>query len=301
MGEKCEGTNRRTGDRCGNKPEAGSKFCRYHGGGNQNAAGRPPESVAGLGYSEPGNLHAYRHGAYTSRLPPDEQPLFDAILEAYSAELENPTATDRMGLQRLAMFETKLQRAVELCAPPDAVETLSRLIHQELKALKLTRATKDGGKALGKTAAEVIQALLMRAATVRNGALEGPSVGGRLLQAAPAVSVTVSQSQPDTDDADDDTEYESQEPDRDDRATTQGRHRDGTGTAQGHDSERTGSTQSRPTTASSEPVPHHESADDEARRQKNVVEHLAGILASRPTAKPSRAKKVAEDDLCDIF
>lgn len=275
MGEKatCIGTKRETGEPCKHKAEPGSKFCRYHGGNNKHSAGRPPESVKGLVHSHPGNLHGYRHGAYSARLPDDEMPLFKAILADYSKDIEKPTTADTMGLQRLALFETKLQRAVEVGAPPDACEVLSRLVHQELKALKLTRATKDGGTSLGKTGAEVIQALLARAAAVRDVALEGPPVSGRLLEAPPSDSVV-----------------------RDGQrshAATRGAEKRDTDDAETAD----GAASDESSTLSQV----GETAENDDRRRKNVAEHLSSILASRPVAKPRQAKKVAEDDLCDIF
>ncbi len=48
-------------------------------------------------------------------------------------------------------------------APPDALDILHRLLHRELKALQVTRESKDTSLSTGNSPAEVVAALFMKA------------------------------------------------------------------------------------------------------------------------------------------
>lgn len=102
----------------------------------------------------------YRHPIYQVQLPPEELPVFEAILGQYLSEVEDPTVTDRFAIVRVAMVETKLRRALENGDPPDSVDVLSKLLHRELESLKVTRKTKDGKKSTGNTPAEWASAIM---------------------------------------------------------------------------------------------------------------------------------------------
>lgn len=123
-------------------------------------------------------------GAYLVTLGPQEQALFDEILAAYMAELEAPTPSERLAVIRLALYEMRCRLDAIAGAPVDALDVGSRLLQREAKALQMTRESQAGGKSLGKTAAEVIQALLERA---RDRQRLGDGVPtGRLIEARPA-------------------------------------------------------------------------------------------------------------------
>jgi hypothetical protein len=133
--------------------------------------GRPPGSPKPEGSGGPawGNRNAVKHGAYSSRLTPEEAARADALMAEYLEDVPHPTATDRQGLERLAVIEAKWNTAVEGGAPPEALDKLSRMLHQELRALQVTRAARGPAALKGTTPAEVFADLLAR---VRQSELE---------------------------------------------------------------------------------------------------------------------------------
>ena len=165
---RCKGTSRRTGEPCKNRAFKGSDYCRFHGAqalGNKGGKGRPKGSPKPPGSGGPppkGNTNALKHGAYSSHLPPEQRPLFEEILADYMTDVSNPSATDRRTLIRLAIYETKLLYAVQDNAPSDALDMLDRLLNRNLKALQVTRESKETSRTTGATPAEVMGALLAR-------------------------------------------------------------------------------------------------------------------------------------------
>jgi len=127
--------------------------------------GRPPGSPKPEGSGGPawGNTNALKHGAYSSRLTPEEAERADALLAEYLEDLPHPTVTDRHGLERLAVIEAKWLTAVESGAPPEALDKLSRMLHLELQELQLTREAQGRPASEGTSAAEVFTELLARA------------------------------------------------------------------------------------------------------------------------------------------
>jgi len=165
--KRCQGKKRSTGEPCGNWAFKGSDYCMFHGAqalGNKGGKGRPKGSPKppGAGGPATGNTSGIRHGAYSSRLPPEERPIYEELLEAYLADVPNPSVTDRRALERLAILETKWQVAVTSGAPADALDVLHRLLHRELKALQVTRESKDTARTSGTTPAEVVASLLLK-------------------------------------------------------------------------------------------------------------------------------------------
>jgi len=145
----------------------GSNYCIFHGGGalgNSGGAKKGHKKVPGSGGPPPlGNTNGLRHGAYSSRLPKEEVPLYEEILEGYLRDVPNPSVTDRRALERLAILETKWQVAVTTAGTPaDALDVLHRLLHRELKALQVTRESKDTARTSGTTPAEVVASLLLK-------------------------------------------------------------------------------------------------------------------------------------------
>jgi hypothetical protein len=163
----CKGMSRLKNRPCRNEAVPGSDYCKFHGGGSvggPGGKGRPKGSPkpAGAGGPAIGNTSGLRHGAYSSKLPPEEREVFEEILEAYLADVPNPSVTDRRALERLAILETKWQVAVTQGAPADALDVLHRLLHRELKALQVTRESKDTARTSGTTPAEVVASLLLK-------------------------------------------------------------------------------------------------------------------------------------------
>ena len=164
--KRCKGTSRRTGEPCKNRAFKGSDYCQFHGAqalGNKGGAKKGTPKPPGAGGPPPkGSTNALKHGAYSTRLPPDEQPIYEAYLEEYLDDVPNPSVTDRRALERLAILETKWHVAVTIGATADSLDVLHRLLHRELKALQVTRESKDTARTTGATPAEVMGALLAR-------------------------------------------------------------------------------------------------------------------------------------------
>jgi hypothetical protein len=190
----CKGMSRLKNRPCRNEAVMGSDFCKFHGGGSvggPGGKGRPKGSPkpAGSGGPPPlGNTNGIRHGAYSSRLPPEERPIYEELLAQYLQDVPNPSVTDRRALERLAILETKWQVAVTTAAPPDALDILHRLLHRELKALQVTRESKDTARTSGTTPAEVVASLLLKIRE-RQGMLPQPAEPVQVIDAE-AVEVT---------------------------------------------------------------------------------------------------------------
>ena len=165
ISNQCTAHSKRTGERCKNPAVTGYNVCRHHGANPKNRGGRKKgcdNSKSRKGGAPKGNTNGVRHGVYSTRLPPEERELFEQHLEQYLADVPNPSVTDRHALERLAILETKWQVAVTQGAPADALDVLHRLLHRELKALQVTRESKDTARTSGTTPAEVMAALLMK-------------------------------------------------------------------------------------------------------------------------------------------
>ena len=166
--QHCTAKAKSTGERCRRWAVKGSNVCRLHGaGGDRSRAGRPKGQTKTGGGSPPkGSRNALKHGAYSPRLLPEEQPIYEAYLDEYMKDVQNPSVTDRRALERLSVLETKWHTAVTQGAPPDALDILHRLLHRELKTLQVTRESKDNTGLTGNSPAEVVAALFMKVRAV---------------------------------------------------------------------------------------------------------------------------------------
>ena len=166
---RCRGLSRQTDERCRNKAVPGSNYCKFHGAqalGNKGGGGRPKGTRMPLGTGAPkGNTNAMKHGAYSARILPEEEPYFEIIKAEFEEELggeKKLSASDRLLIFRLAANGAKLTVATGKEAGPEATVPLQRLELELLRELKTTRASKDGGSAMGNTPAEVIGVLLAK-------------------------------------------------------------------------------------------------------------------------------------------
>ena len=134
--------------------------------GKKNGKGVPKGTPRpkGAGGRPVGNHNALKHGAFSPRLLPDEQPAYEHFLEEYLRDVHNPSVTDRRAVERLAVLEAKWYMAVMKNAPGDALETLQRLLHRELKVLQVTRESKESQHGSGNTPAEIMATLLLQVA-----------------------------------------------------------------------------------------------------------------------------------------
>ena len=158
---RCKATSKQTGEQCRNWAKPGYPVCRFHGAGGRPAVmpKKPPTARV-----KKGNQNARKHGAYSARLMPDEQAVYEEIKAQFEEELgaDNLTASDQRLIHQLAVVSAKFDLASEKGAPPDALQMLNRMVLDLLRELKATRATKDGGALTGSTPAEVMAALFMK-------------------------------------------------------------------------------------------------------------------------------------------
>jgi len=189
----CKATRRsegHVGEPCKNRAVPGSEFCKFHGGGavgKKTGKGRPKGCAKPEGSGGPppqGNQNARKHGAYSARLMPDEQEVYEQIKAQFEEELgaDNLTASDQRLIHQLAVVSAKFDLASEKGAPPDALQMLNRMVLDLLRELKATRATKDGGSLTGSTPAEVMAALFMK---ITNGKQPDPAAAAIPVTARP--------------------------------------------------------------------------------------------------------------------
>ena len=184
---RCKATSKQTGEQCRNWAKPGYQVCRFHGaGGRPDVMPKKPPTAK----VPKGNQNARKHGAYSARLMPDEQAVYEAIKSQFATELgaDNLTASDQRLIHQLAVVSAKFDSAVEKGAPPDALHILNRMVLDLLRELKATRATKDGGNLTGSTPAEVMAALFMK---VTGGQQSDPAanaipVEAKVVEALPA-------------------------------------------------------------------------------------------------------------------
>ena len=166
---RCKAISRQSGERCKCKAVKGSDYCRFHGGGavgNRGGAKKGTPKPPGSGGPPPkGNTNAVKHGGYSARLLPEEQEHYERIKAAFEEELggeEKLSAADRLLVFWLATNGAKIASAQEKGAGPEVLVPLQRLGLEILRELKTTRASKDGGSAMGNSPAEVVGALLAK-------------------------------------------------------------------------------------------------------------------------------------------
>jgi|GEM_PF-2942016 len=163
----CKSTRRSEGHKgepCGARAVPGSDYCRFHGGGavgKKTGKGRPKGCDNG---ATPGNTNAVKHGAYSSRLLPDEQERYEEIKKRFELELGGTelSASDERLIHQFAAVSAKFDVALEKGAPPDALNTLNRMSLELLRELKATRASKAPQQLVVGSPAQFAGALLAR-------------------------------------------------------------------------------------------------------------------------------------------
>ena len=158
---RCKATSKQTGEQCRNWAKPGYPVCRFHGaGGRPDVMPKKPPTAR----TPKGNSNARKHGAYSARLMPEEQGVYEQIKAQFETELgaDNLTASDQRLIHQLAVVSAKFDSAVENGAPPDALHTLNRMVLDLLRELKATRASKDSGAQMGNTPADVMAALFLK-------------------------------------------------------------------------------------------------------------------------------------------
>jgi len=183
--DRCQALSRQSGEQCKLRRIPPSKFCKFHGGQNVGGDGGPgvpkgtPKPPGSGGPPPKGSTNAMTYGAYTSKMPPEMQALREELVIRYMRAVDNPTEIDKMALERAATFEAKLIFAADdpEC-PASTIDILTRVLHRELKSLKITREQQETSSS-GTTPVEVIAAIMRKVEARRKqlaerGQLEAP-------------------------------------------------------------------------------------------------------------------------------
>ena len=168
--KRCKALCRReghVGQPCKNLAVEESDYCKFHGGGSvgKSKPGSGQNSpVCRSGHAPKGNTNSRKHGAYSARLMPDEQEVYEQVKAQFEEELgtDNLSASDQRLIHQLAVFSAKFDCASGKDAPGEALQVLSRQVMEHLRELKATRASKDSGALIGNTPADVMAALFLK-------------------------------------------------------------------------------------------------------------------------------------------
>lgn len=181
QGKRCKAIVDATGQACNQPAVAGGDFCRFHSG--EGAAGEPNEetevalpAAPGGSSGRLGNRNALKHGAYSIRLLPEEEPVFEAKRQEFTEALGATDVFDREIVRLLALISTKVDFAVMRGAEHSAYGGMIKQILDLMKELKATRASRDPvaeGPSL--TYADLVEAL--RAWMAKRDAATGANNG----------------------------------------------------------------------------------------------------------------------------
>ena len=181
QGKRCKATIDARGQVCNQPVVAGGDYCRFHRG--ESTADEPTEEtevglpVAPGGSSgRLGNRNAVKHNAYSLRLLPEEEPVFEAKRQEFTEALGATDVFDREIVRLLALISTKVDFAVMRGAEHSAYGGMIKQILDLMKELKATRASRDPvaeGPSL--TYADLVEALRawMAKRTAASGANDG--------------------------------------------------------------------------------------------------------------------------------
>ena len=162
--KRCKATSRRTGKQCGQPAVKGFDVCRFHGANPDRGGGRPEGSEnppgSRKGGAPPGNANAVRHGSYSVRLLPEEEPIYQEKRAAFTAALGEVDVFDEQILHLLSLISTKVDQAVMKGAEHAAYAGMVKQLLDLMKELKATRASRDPVPAgVGLTYADLVAAL----------------------------------------------------------------------------------------------------------------------------------------------
>jgi len=149
---RCKARSKSTHKRCRQPAIEGSDFCRLHGGvkaegsAKANPVGKPKEKEKGK-QGSPGaprqNINALKHGAYSPRLSPEEEPIYEEKRKAFTEALGTVDVFDEQIVHFLALISTKVDQAVMKGAEHAAYGGMIKQILDLMKELKATRASRD--------------------------------------------------------------------------------------------------------------------------------------------------------------
>ena len=144
--KQCTGISKRTGERCGQPAMKGLDVCRFHreemcGGpeANEDGTASSPNTVG----APVGNTNALKHGAYSLKLLPEEEPIYREMRDKFIGQLGKVDIFDEQVVHMLALISAKLDVAAIKGAPATALIPISNEILKLLRSLKETRDSRD--------------------------------------------------------------------------------------------------------------------------------------------------------------
>jgi hypothetical protein len=162
--KRCQAVSKRTGKQCGQPAVKGFDVCRFHGANADSGPGRPEGSknppASRKGGAPSGNINAVLHGAYSARLLPEEEPIYQEKRGAFTAALGEVDVFDEQIVHLLSLISTKVDQAVMKGAEHAAYAGMVKQILDLMRELKATRASSDPVPAgVGLTYADLVAAL----------------------------------------------------------------------------------------------------------------------------------------------
>ena len=162
---QCKGKSRRTGKPCRNPAVTGSDYCRLHGGGalgNRSRTGMPKPPGSG-GPPPKGHQNARRHGVYSKHLTPEEERVYERLVEGYLADLGDLSDEELALVERIAWLETRWKTAAKADAPYRALNHLHKLVWNETETYCiLPEVTGERAQAERRKLIEIVYALSQR-------------------------------------------------------------------------------------------------------------------------------------------
>ena len=143
---QCAAISKRTGNRCRQPAMKGKDVCRFHDGDHRGVetTGNDKGKSAGKDVGAPKlNTNALKHGAYSMRLMPEEEPIYEEKRKAFTAALGTVDVFDEQILHLLSLISTKVDQAVMKGAEHAAYGGMIKQILDLMKELKATRASRD--------------------------------------------------------------------------------------------------------------------------------------------------------------
>ena len=145
--KQCQAIIRRTGKRCRQPAMRGAEVCRFHAAykvGEEGAGEEAGAESSGKSVGAPRqNVNALRHGAYSPRLLPDEEPIYEEKRKAFTEALGTVDVFDEQIIHLLAIVSVKVDKALLRGAEHAAYGGMIKQILDLMQQLKVTRASRD--------------------------------------------------------------------------------------------------------------------------------------------------------------
>jgi len=141
---QCIAISGRSGKRCRQPAMKNADYCRFHdadkiGDGNDDRADSSGKSAGAPKL----NANALKHGAYSPRLLPEEEPIYDEKRKAFTDALGQVDVFDEQIVHLLSLISLKVDQAVMKGAEHAAYGGMIKQILDLMKELKATRASRD--------------------------------------------------------------------------------------------------------------------------------------------------------------